>query len=262
LGGQQFDPSENAGKDLEFEMDTVSGSNRLIIVHTGSKDGFLPVAQLAYKVNSMSGDYHGQTNYDSFSQWITHQVILNLPPNNVVVVDSAPYNSTLHNKPPGKSANKQDMVDWLQVNRRLADISMKKTVLYDFIEKLKPPEKIYKIDQIFKIRSHTVIRLPPYMCDLNPIELAWAKLKNLIRINNVLGDINMKRLRELELEATLQISREDWGGYCRHMANLEEEYWVNDGLMESRTEQLIINLESDNENSDTDLDLEDDSDSE
>jgi hypothetical protein len=41
--------------------------------------------------------------------------------------------------------------------------------------------------------------------------------------------------------------------------NHKEEYWVNDGLMESMMEQLIINLEeSDDGNSDTDLDIEDD----
>jgi hypothetical protein len=56
-------------------------------------------------------------------------------------MDSAPYHSIVHNKPPGKYANKQDMVDWLQANECLADISMGKTVLYDFIEKLKPPKK-------------------------------------------------------------------------------------------------------------------------
>jgi hypothetical protein len=73
----------------------------------------------------------------------------------------------------------------------------------------------------------------------------------------------MNRLQELVLEATLQISREDWEGYCRHVEKLEEEYWVNDGLMESRMEQLIINLEeSDDKKSKTDLDIEDDSDSE
>jgi hypothetical protein len=59
------------------------------------------------------------------------------------------------NKPPGKYANEQDMVDWLQANGCLADISMRKTVLYDFIEKVKLPEKIYKIDQIFNVHSHT-----------------------------------------------------------------------------------------------------------
>jgi hypothetical protein len=39
---------------------------------------------------------------------------------------------------------------------------------------------------------------------------------------------------------------------------LKQEYWVNDGHMEIRMEQLIMNLEeSDNKNSDTDLDIED-----
>jgi hypothetical protein len=47
----------------------------------------------------------------------------------------------------------------------------------------------------------------------------------------------MNRLQELVLEATLQISREDWEGYCRHMETLEEQYWENGGLMESRMEQ-------------------------
>jgi hypothetical protein len=151
-------------------------------------------------------------------------------------MDSAPYHSTVHNKLPWKYSNKQDMVDWLQANGCLADISMRQIVLYDFIKKLKPPEKIYKIDQIFNVHCHVVLRLPPNMCDPNPIELAWAKLKNLIRINNVSRVINMNTLQELVLEATLEISREDWEGCCRHAEKLEE-YLVIDGLMESRMEQ-------------------------
>jgi hypothetical protein len=40
------------------------------------------------------------------------------------------------------------------------------------------------------------------------------------------------------------------------VGRLEEEHCVNDGLMESRMEQIIINLEeSDDEDSDTDLDI-------
>jgi hypothetical protein len=50
------------GPGIRGMMDTVSGSNRLIVVHIGSKDGFLPGAQLAYKANSTSG----QMNYDNF----------------------------------------------------------------------------------------------------------------------------------------------------------------------------------------------------
>jgi hypothetical protein len=88
-------------------MDTVSGRNRLIVVHIGSKDGFLPGAQLVYKANSTTGDYHGQMNCDKFSRWITQQFIPKLPPNSVVVMDNAPYHSTMHNKTRGKYANKR-----------------------------------------------------------------------------------------------------------------------------------------------------------
>jgi ADP-glucose pyrophosphorylase len=71
----------------------------------------------------------------------THQVIPNLLPNSVVAMDNAPYHSTEHNKPPDKYANKQDMVDWLQANGCFTDTSIRKTVLYNFNEKLKLPEK-------------------------------------------------------------------------------------------------------------------------
>jgi hypothetical protein len=68
------------------------------------------------------------------------------------------------------------------------------------------------------------------MRDLNPVELEWATLKNLTGINSVLGNIHTKRCQELGMEAPLQISREDWEGYCRHVEKLEEEYWVKSGL--------------------------------
>jgi DNA-binding MltR family transcriptional regulator len=38
------------------------------------------------------------------------------------------------NNPPGEYANENVMVDWLQANGCLADISMRKKVLYGLIE--------------------------------------------------------------------------------------------------------------------------------
>ena len=35
-------------------------------------------------------------------------------------------------------------------------------------------EKTYQVDEMAREAGHEVIRLPPYHCHLNPIELLWA----------------------------------------------------------------------------------------
>ena len=40
-----------------------------------------------------------------------------------------------------------------------------------------------------------VASLPPYMCELNLIELVWAKIKNYMQSQNVSGDISLKNLK-------------------------------------------------------------------
>jgi len=35
-----------------------------------------------------------------------------------------------------------------------------------------------------KNTGHSVLRLPPYHCELNPIELAWAMVKTYVKQNN------------------------------------------------------------------------------
>ena len=32
----------------------------------------------------------------------------------------------------------------------------------------------YAVDEMAKASGHEVVRLPPYHCELNPIELAWS----------------------------------------------------------------------------------------
>jgi transposase len=41
----------------------------------------------------------------------------------------------------------------------------------------KSREKVYELDQIANEMGHLVIRLPPYHCQYNPIELICAKVE-------------------------------------------------------------------------------------
>ena len=46
------------------------------------------------------------------------------------------------------------------------------------VEREKYSSKV--VDEIAMRAGHTVIQLPPYHCELNPIELAWAVDKNFV----------------------------------------------------------------------------------
>jgi hypothetical protein len=59
-------------------------------------------------------------NYDNFFKWTVQQVISTLPPSSANVMDNALYNSKEQNKVPGRSANKQTMVEWLRLSGFLA----------------------------------------------------------------------------------------------------------------------------------------------
>ena len=54
--------------------------------------------------------------------------------------------------------------------------NMKKTELYEII-KLNKPLPGYKVDNIIKEAGYEVLRLPPYHCNFNLIELIWADFK-------------------------------------------------------------------------------------
>ena len=61
------------------------------------------------------------------------------------------------------------------------DDDAKKEVLITLINLHRPPkESQYSIDQILRAAGHPVMRLPPYHCELNPIELSWSYQKGYV----------------------------------------------------------------------------------
>ncbi|XP_022824365.1 uncharacterized protein LOC111354941 [Spodoptera litura] len=226
-----------------------SSSNRLILVHAGSRSGFLDGAKLLFKAGTVTGDYHGQMNNVNFEKWANEMLLPNLPSNSVVVMDNAPYHSVQENKVPTKSSTKQVMLDWLTKNKVQASFSMRKVELYDLIQQNRTPEKTFKMDELIKGHGHDVLRLPPYMCDLNPIELAWAKVKRLVREHNITSDFSLVRLKEVTENAITQVTTADWCGYDKHVLALEEHYWKKDGLMEDVVDSFIIEVREESDDS-------------
>lgn len=102
------------------------------------------------------------------------------PLKSVLVIDNAPYYNSQFNKAPNSNSTRNVMISWLTERNIPFRNDMLKPDLYSLIKANKPAHRIYKIDTILAEHCHTVLRLPPYHPELNPIELIWATLKNWI----------------------------------------------------------------------------------
>lgn len=70
-----------------------------------------------------------------------------------------------------------------------------------------------KVDQLIESAGARVVRLPPYSPDLNPIEMAFSKVKTLLRSQ---GRRTVEKLLEAIAIATAAISKSDASAYIRH----------------------------------------------
>ncbi|KAJ4440467.1 hypothetical protein ANN_08608 [Periplaneta americana] len=50
-----------------------------------------------------------------------------------------------------------------------------------------------------------------------------------------------------ECNSLQEVTRQDWAGFCHHVANLEAEYWEKDGVVPDVIDQISINLNTDSD---------------
>ena len=112
-------------------------------------------------------------NAEVFERWFQDQLLPNIPPHSVIVMDNASYRSRSAKTTPSSSWRKAAIQERLRDEGVDFDPEMRK------VELARPPRqrKEYVLDNLAREAGHDVIRLPPYHCDLNPIELIWAQMK-------------------------------------------------------------------------------------
>lgn len=233
-----------------------SAGSRWIIAHAGSENGFINNAFLIFKSQSKSSDYHDDMNSSNFLKWMTEKLIPNLPERSLVVMDNAPYHCTQINKAPTMSNLKADMQKWLQENGVYFEESWTKAILFDLIKQNKGTPT-YAVDELLKNHNHEVLKLPPYHCDLNPIEKIWSLVKRRVAEKNV--DQDTKKIVKLTEDTFASVTPEDWFKQCKHVEHLEDKYFKNDGLIDEEMDWFIISTENDSETeSDHDSDIDED----
>lgn len=145
---------------------------RLIILHIGGDKGFVEGGLLVFESKSTK-DYHQEMDGDRFLEWFKN-ITLKLEPGSIFVMDNAPYHSVKLEKIPTTAWNKQTIIDWLQSKVISMDMTFLKKELLKKVTEIAPQYNKYLIDEIARNNGIEILRLPPYHCKLNPIELVWA----------------------------------------------------------------------------------------
>ena len=75
------------------------------------------------------------------------------------------------------------------------------------------PHRCGQVDELIESAGARVLRLPPYSPDLNPIEMAISKMKQLLR---KLARRTVEELQQAITHAAASITRDDARGFVRH----------------------------------------------
>ncbi|XP_045450769.1 uncharacterized protein LOC123659609 isoform X1 [Melitaea cinxia] len=200
----------------------LSKGMRIIVIHAGGCEGFVPNANLTFKANSTSGDYHDNMNLDNYKKWLSTQLLPNLPENAVIIMNNASYHNALLEKAPNSNSNKHAMQTWLAGKNIPFAETMKKIELYDLILRHKDIHKRFVIDELIRSKGFEILRLPPYHPELNPIEKIWGILKNYVASKNVTQ--NLTSIMASINERLETIDRTMWANTCRHVEETEKQY--------------------------------------
>lgn len=231
-----------------------SRGKRIIILHAGSKDGFIPNALLlsAKNIKQSSADYHEDMTAELFEKWAEEQLCPNLKPNSVIVMDNASYHSRIKpdTKVPTTSTKKADIVRFMESKGMEVPMKATKKILLEMV-KAKNFKNEYFVDNFFESHGHTVLRLPPYYCVLNPIEMVWAATKKQLRKINQTPEISESVIDNIRTIMAQLDETDLWRNCVSHVETKENEYSVLPPV-----NPLVINVNGESSSEDSDSDNE------
>lgn len=157
---------------------------RLILLHAGSQDGFVNGACLVFQAAKGAGDYHKEMDGPRFEKRFSQQLLPNIKPCSVIVIDNAPYYSVHLEKVPTASTRKVDIQSWLTEKGVAFSQDKLKPELLELVNQHKM-FSAYRVDVVAKAAGH---------CELNLIELIWSQVKGLVANNTTFTLAAVKKL--------------------------------------------------------------------
>jgi transposase len=169
-----------------------------------------------------------------------------------IIIDNAPWHNELteETKMPKRAWVRARVIQWLEDHQvPYLDVYTKAELLE--LANAYSPRKIFKTDEAAAKFDVDILRLPIRHCVLNPIELAWAEMKNFIRNNNV-----TYTLRDVSVWAKAWMASCDMQmatSFIEHTVKYEQTFKKADAISDERDKAIIEDdVQSESESEDAD----------
>lgn len=94
--------------------------------------------------------------------------------------------------------------------------------------------------------GHRIVRLSPYHCQYNPIELIWAQVKGYVARKNTFKIADLKPLAQ---EAINSITKENWTSAVAHAEKLQADDARRDVVIDKYVDSFIVTPSDDDSDS-------------
>jgi len=182
-------------------------------------------------------------NGKTFLEWFCGVLPL-LKNNFVIVMDNVPYHSVKTEQSPTTSWKKADIIQWLESKGAETTPEMIKFDLMEIVRRIKHKYDLYVVDEEAKKQNKIVLRLPPYHCELNPIEMSWSNVKGYVKTN--ISTFKINDVRRLLNEGIERVTLEMWSNYVSHDIKEEDKFWhidyISDEMLDEHTTQHVLTI--------------------
>lgn len=214
-------------------------------------------------------DYHKDMDSYNFEKWFNDTLLVSFTEQNwtnvVIVMDNAPYHSRKGNTVPS-TATRAEIITrmeemWSDDGKNFFEYLEEKNVpndpQYMTVKKLGEVWGQYRsefeyqvVDRMAAVAGHEVLRLPPYHCIFNPIELLWGWQKRLARNTNTnRTPTQARQICEQIFNRIPTTSQPPLKPYFDRAIEEENKYWERNHLNEIHP-PVIIDLEDDDDDDD------------
>lgn len=228
--------------DKDFVERSQGKGRRWCFIHAVMERGLLENTFLIFEGKKSRGDYHQQFDHQIFQKWFQEQLLPNLPPKCLIVMDRCPFHMVGKDPVTPKQMRKAELQHWLVQKGFPWEEKWLRPRLVEEVEHRR--DKKTMVELFVENEEHKILFLPVHHPELNPIELVWSRAKN--HCARLFSNKTTFQDQRTHLEQALgnEIDLEYCAKTFEHIRQVEEKYWEADLLFDDELEPKNSSLDA------------------